>query len=106
MKRIILSVLVTAFAVAVYAGDGASCQDKEKAGCSAHKVKTSLDSKASQVSDQSEGGCCAHKTKTSLEAKGSCPFAGGGCGMQAEAKHVAPKHIVLLSPKALDLASR
>ena len=42
MKRIILSVMVMAFAVAVQAGDGGCCQDKEQAGCCANKVKTSL----------------------------------------------------------------
>jgi hypothetical protein len=106
MKRIIISVVVMAFAVAVYAGDGASCQDKEKAGCCANKVRTSLNSKASQVSDKAAGGCCPNKMKTSLEAKGSCPSAGGGCCMQTEAKQTAPKRVTLLSPKALDLASK
>jgi hypothetical protein len=97
--------MVMAFAVAVQAGDGASCQDKEKAGCCAHKVKTSLDSTAGQASDKADGGCCANKTKTSLEANGSCPFASGSCGMQAQAKKNAAKQVVLMSPKAASLAS-
>jgi hypothetical protein len=102
MKRIILSVIVMAFAVAVQAGDGASCQDKEKAGCCANKVKTSLNG---QASDKAEGGCCANKMKTSVEAKGGCPFAASACSMQAPAKPTAAKQTALLSPKAASLAS-
>ncbi len=94
-----------AFAVAVHAGDGGCCQDKEKAGCCANKVKTSLAAKAGQASDKAEGGCCANKVKTSAEAKGSCPFASGACGMQAQAKQTAAKQVVLMSPKAASLAS-
>ena len=105
MKRIILSVIVMTFAVAVYAGDGGCCQDKEKAGCCASKVKTSLDAKATQAKDKEEGGCCANKVKTSVEAKGSCPFASGSCGMQAQAKRTAARQVVLMSPKAASLAS-
>lgn len=105
MKRIILSVIVMAFAVAVQAGDGGCCQDKEKAGCCDHKVKTSLNSTAGQASDKAEGGCCSHKVQTSAEAKGSCPFASGACGMSAQAKKTAAKQVVLMSPKAASLAS-
>ena len=71
MKRMILSVIVMAFAVTVQAGDGGCCQDKEKAGCCANKVKTSLNGQASQAGDKEEGGCCASKMKTSVEAKGA-----------------------------------
>jgi hypothetical protein len=102
MKRIILSVMVMAFAVAVQAGDGASCQDKEKAGCCANKVKTSLNG---QASDKAEGGCCANKMKTSVEAKGGCPFAASACSKQAPVKQTAAKQTALLSPKAASLAS-
>jgi hypothetical protein len=102
MKRIILSVMVMAFAVAVQAGDGASCQDKEKSGCCANKVKTSLNG---QASDKAEGGCCANKVKTSAEAKGGCPFAASACSTQAAAKQTAAKQTALLSPKAASLAS-
>ena len=94
-----------AFAVAVQAGDGSSCQDKEKAGCCANKVKTSLNGQASQASDKADGGCCADKVKTSVEAKGSCPFASGSCCMEGQAKKAAAKQIVLMSPKAASLAS-
>jgi hypothetical protein len=94
-----------AFAVAVYAGDGGCCQDKEKSGCCASKVKTSLDAKASQAKDKDEGGCCASKTKTSFEANGGCPFASGSCCMQAQAKKTAARQVVLMSPKAASLAS-
>jgi hypothetical protein len=103
MKRIILSVMVMAFAVAVQAGDGASCQDKEKAGCCANKAKISVNG---QASDKAEGGCCANKVKTSTEAKGGCPFAAASaCSMQAPAKQAAAKQTALLSPKAVTLAS-
>ena len=105
MKRIILSIVVMAFAVAVQAGGGPGCQDKEQAGCCGSKVKTSLDAKASQASDKDEGGCCASKVKTSVEAKGSCPFAAGAYSMQTQAKRTAAKQIVLMSPKAISLAS-
>ena len=98
MKRIILSVMVMAFAIAVQAGDGASCQDKEKAGCCPNKVKTCVNG---QASDKAEGGCCANKVKTSAEAKGGCPFAAASaCSKQAPAKQSA-----LLSPKATSRAS-
>jgi len=106
VKRIILSVIVMAFAVAVQAGDGGCCQDKEKAGFGASKVKTSLDAKAGQAQDKEEGGCCASKVKTSLDAQGGCPFASGSCCMQTQAKRMSVKQVVLLSPKGLDLASR
>jgi hypothetical protein len=105
MKRIILSVIVMAFAVAVQAGDGSGCQDKEKAGCCANKAKTPVSGQASQVSDKAEGGCCAHKVQTSAEAKGGCPFASASCGMQTQAKRTAAKQVVLMSPKATSLAS-
>ena len=47
MKRIILSVMVLAFAVAVQAGDAKTCQDKDKdkPACCASKVKTSTEAK-------------------------------------------------------------
>jgi hypothetical protein len=105
MKRIILSIVVMAFAVAVQAGDGTSCQDKEKAGCCANKAKTSVSGHASQASDKAEGGCCANRVKVSAESKGSCPFASASCGMQTQAKQTIAKQIVLMSPKATSLAS-
>ena len=42
MKRIILSVMVVAFAVAVQAGDAKTCQvkDKDKPACCPSKVKS------------------------------------------------------------------
>jgi len=108
MKRIILSVIVMAFAVSVQAGGGPGCQDKEQAGCCGSKVKTSLNSQASQASqasDKEEAGCCANKVKTSVEAKGSCPFASASCGMKTQAKQTTVKQLVLMSPKAASLAS-
>ncbi len=83
MKRIILSVIVIAFAVAVQAGDP----------------------KTSQASDKDKPACCASKMKTSAEAKeGTCPFAKGACTKQKEAKSTTVKQTALLSPKAADAA--
>ncbi len=78
MKRIILSVMLVAFAAAVQ-GDEAKCaQNKDKSACCSHKVKTSIESKES----------------------GGCPFAKGACCN----KQVQIKQTALLSPKALDTA--
>ena len=105
MKRIILGVVVMAFAVAVQAGEGKTCQDKDKAACCASKVKTSLEAGTSQDKDQAEPACCASKVKTSVVAKGDCPFAMSACSKQTAAKQTPAKQIVLLSPKAASLAS-
>jgi hypothetical protein len=79
MKKIILSVMLVAFAVAVQAGDTKSCQAKEG----------------------SKSACCA--VKTSSQAKsGCCPMMGakGGC------KDKQAKQNALVSPKAASLASK
>ena len=74
MKRIILSVMVLAFAVAVQADDA----------------------KTDQAKDKEKPACCASKVKTSTEAKeGGCPFAKASCCKQAPVKQT-----VLASPKA------
>lgn len=57
MKKLILSVVVAAFAVAVQAGDGAC----------------------------SEGGCCAAK-QASTEAKGECPMAAKQAKLASKSK--------------------
>ena len=101
MKRIILSVMVMAFAVAVQAGDATTGQDKEKAGCCASKPKTSVGAKMSQDNEDVQAGCCSSKVKTSLETKGSCPLAASACSKQAPAKQTA-----LLSPKAASDAGK
>jgi hypothetical protein len=76
MKRIILSVMVMAFAVAVQAGDTKPAQDQAK----------------------EKPACCASKVKISNEAKEEgCPFAKAACCKQAPVKQT-----VLLSPKASD----
>ncbi len=82
MKRIILSAMVLAFAVAVQAGDCTNCQAKAK----------------------DTAGCCCHKMKTSEQAEGTCPFAKSACCKQASAKKTSVRQPVLLSPKAADLA--
>ena len=84
MKRIILSIMVLAFAVAVQAGDAKTAQvkDKDAPACCGGKVKTSYEA-------------------TSTEAKGTCPFAKAACCKQAPVKQT-----VLLSPKAAETAAR
>ena len=80
MKRIILSVMLAAFAVAVQAGDDKACTDKEKSGC-CMKAKSA---------DQAKAGCCSMdkqaKTTGSQAAGNTC---------KAGATKVA-----LMSPKA------
>jgi hypothetical protein len=82
MKKIILSLVVTAFAVAAQAGGTKSCQAK----------------------DTDAGGCCCHhRMQTSEQAEGTCPFAKHACTKQtAAAKKMKKtvKQVVLLSPKA------
>ena len=80
MKRIILSVIVMAFAIAVQAGDA----------------------KTSQAKDQDQPACCGGKMKTSIQAKeGTCPMAKSACCKQAPVKQTA-----LLSPKAAEIAKK
>ena len=87
MKRIILSAMVLAFAVAVQAGDTKTVQDeaKDQPSCCSSKVKTSLEAK--------EG--------TADSAKGCC-----GCCKKDAAKQTAAKQPKLMSPKAMSLASK
>ena len=68
MKRIILSVIVMAFAVAVQAGDA----------------------KTSHAKDQDQPSCCSSKMKTSTQAKeGTCPMAKSACCKQKAVKQTA-----------------
>jgi hypothetical protein len=88
MKRIILSVIVMGFAVAVQAGDATTCQDKAKdkpACCASQKTKVST-----EANTEKEAGCC--------------PFAKAACCKQTMAKQTTAKQPVLLSPKAMDTA--
>jgi len=80
--------MVLAFAVAVQAGDTKTAQDKAKdtPSCCSSKVKTSL---------QADEG-------TSSTAKGCC----GCCKQKSSAKQTATKQPVLMSPKAMSLASK
>ena len=81
MKRIILSVAVLFFALAVQAEDA--------------KVSTG-------AKDKEAPSCCSEKVKTSDDAKGTCPFAKTSCCKAAP----AVKQTALLSPKAADLAAK
>ncbi|HWH70177.1 MAG TPA: hypothetical protein VNT26_12385 [Candidatus Sulfotelmatobacter sp.] len=80
MKKLILSVMVAAFAVAVQAGEAKACADKEKGGCCA-KAK---------AAEQTKAECPMAQQK----AKATCPYAG-----KATAKDSATKP-ALTSPKA------
>lgn len=81
MKKIILSVMLAAFAVAVQAGENkASCADKD-------------------------GGCCAGKTTTATSTKAQCSMAKeqtkASCpAMAKSASKVTHTRQALLSPKA------
>jgi hypothetical protein len=78
MKRIILSIMVMAFAVAVQAGDA----------------------KAKQTADKEKPACCAKKTQISKDESGGCPFAKQTCcAAKQQAKKDTAKQPVLLSPK-------
>jgi hypothetical protein len=61
MKKLILTGILAAFAVAVQAGDDKSCSDKEGSSCC--KAKVSMESKSE---------CPMAKQ----QAKGTCPMAG------------------------------
>ena len=83
MKRIILSVIVAAFAVAVQAGDAKTSQpkDQDQPACCGSKMKTSTQVK--EVTASTEKSCC------------------GCCKQQTAVKQVA-----LMSPKAASIAQR
>ena len=83
MKRIVLSVIVMAFAVAAQAGDA----------------------KTSQAKDQDQPSCCGGKMKTSMntstqakEKEGTCPMAKSACCKQKGVKQTASA-TPLKSPK-------
>ena len=81
MKKLILSVMALAFAVAVQAGDSKTGQDKDKPAC-----------------------CAA---KAGAQAKATCPMAGKGkTACAAGACEKAPVKTALLSPKAASEAGR
>ena len=85
MKRIILTLTVLAFAVAVQAGDA----------------------KTNQTKDAEKPACCASKIKVSENKdEGGCPFAKMACcgDKKEQAKKDTAKQPVLLSPKAVDTA--
>ena len=86
MKRIILSVIVMAFAVAVQAGDAKVSQNKEndKPACC----------------DKDKSACSASKLPTAYQTEASCPFAKSACC----SKKASVKQTALLSPKAADAA--
>ncbi len=89
--------MVMAFAVAVQAGDGKTCQDKDAAACGSCKIKTAV--QTSKGTDQAAPSCSASKVKTSVETKGGC------CKLGLAGKQASAKRSVLLSPKASSVVS-
>ena len=83
MKRLILSLIVVAFAAAAQAGDA----------------------KTSQAKDQAQPSCCSGKMQTSLQTKDPAPTTEKSCcGCCAQSKQQkAVKQTALLSPKAASL---
>jgi hypothetical protein len=76
MKKLILSMMLAAFAVAVQAGEEKSCSDKEGSGCcgkakASEKVKVSTQVQAK--GEEAKGGCCQSKQQVSTT---TCPFTG------------------------------
>ncbi|HOX55732.1 MAG TPA: hypothetical protein P5205_08910 [Candidatus Paceibacterota bacterium] len=84
MKKILLTVMVMAFAVAVQADDAKCCPLKDK----------------------DKPACCPSKVKTSVQAKeGVCPVGKAACcSKKTAAKANAAKQTALVSPKATDSA--
>jgi len=77
MKKIILTLMVAAFAVAVQAGDAKNCPLKDKC----------------------KPACCPSKVQKAEQAKaGECPLGKPACCK----KQVANKQAVLQSPKAAE----
>jgi hypothetical protein len=77
MKKIILSIIVMAFAVAVQADDAKTCPAKDK----------------------EKPSCCPSKAKAGEQAKEGCPFAKKEC---CKAKTEVAKQAALQSPKAAE----
>ncbi len=80
MKKLVLTLVVSAFAIAVQASDDKGCGDK--AGCCA-QMKT-----VAQIKSEPKGDCCAAKQAQAKANTKSCT-----------------RKTVLLSPKAQSLAS-
>jgi hypothetical protein len=62
MKKLILSLVIVAFAVAAQAGDSKACAGKDKAACTANKTSCSADKTACTMKT-GDSGCC-HGTAT------------------------------------------
>ena len=82
MKKLILSLVVVAFAFAVQAGDSKNCTGKDKAACTANKTSCSADKTACTMKT-GDAGCC-HGTATKA----------------------APARTTLMSPKGAEQAPK
>lgn len=83
MKKLLLSVMTVAFALAVQAGEGKACSDKDKAACAAKKAST-----------EAKAQCPATAAKQVKATSGCCP---------ASAKETVAK---VNSPKGMEQAKR
>jgi hypothetical protein len=88
MKKIILSAMLMAFAVAVNAADNKATDDKEKAGCCSKAAAT-----ATAATAETKGACCS----MAKEAKATCP-------LSKEAKETVSKPVS--SPKGSEQAKK
>ena len=103
MKKVILSVALMAFAIAVHAGDAKTTNTKEKSACCADKaavtqVKASVDAKACSATKVATGTECS-ATKVAKGAE--CSTTASACSSSsAKMCKGAPAKQALLSPKA------
>ena len=102
MKKVILSVALMAFAIAVHAGDAKTTNTKEKSACCADKAalttKASVDAKACSATKVATGTECS-ATKVAKGAE--CSTTASACSSSsAKMCKGAPAKQALLSPKA------
>ncbi len=67
MKKLILTLTVAAFAVAVQAGGDTTCPAKDKACCA--KSAEQAKSTCPKMAEQAKAGCCAAKQTTAKSTK-------------------------------------
>ncbi len=90
MKKLILSLTIAAFAVAVQAGETKACKEGAKSACCSEKTTEKTAMKTS--TEAKSGGCCS-------ESKSACS--------EKASKGKVTESKVLMSPKAAaEVASR
>ncbi len=103
MKKLLLSTVLAAFAVAVQAGDAKPAKDtaQSKPACCAKKAASETKAECPMMSSQAKAECpMAGQAKAT-----SCPMA-KKAAQTATIKSPLAKRFALLSPKAMDLATR